>query len=73
MDDSLTALLEHEHHEIDAGIEAFLEGLAQGEVREQDLTRAVDELRRCTGRSRRSVGTSTSRRSPSSPPCEPPG
>ena len=46
MDDSLTALLEHEHHQIDAGIEAFLEGLAQGEVREQDLTRAVDELRR---------------------------
>lgn len=46
MDDSLTALLEHEHHEIDAGIEAFLEGLAQDEIRDQELTRAVDALRR---------------------------
>ncbi len=46
MDDSLTALLVHEHHEIDAGIEAFLEGLAQDESRDQELTRAVGALRR---------------------------
>ena len=46
MDESLTALLEREHHEIDAGIEAFLEGLAQNETRDQELTRSVAALRR---------------------------
>ncbi|MDN5765937.1 MAG: hemerythrin domain-containing protein [Humibacillus sp.] len=46
MDESLTALLEREHHEIDAGIEAFLEGLAQNEVRDHELTRSVEALRR---------------------------
>ncbi|MEO6996601.1 MAG: hemerythrin domain-containing protein, partial [Terracoccus sp.] len=46
MDESLTALLEREHHEIDAGIEAFLEGLAQNEIRDQELTRSVGALRR---------------------------
>lgn len=43
---TLTAALEHEHHEIDAGIEAFLDGLSAGEWRTGDLTRAVDGLRR---------------------------
>ena len=31
MDESLTDMLEREHQEIDAGIEAFLEGLSHGE------------------------------------------
>ena len=43
---ALATLLEHEHHEIDAGIAAILEGLAQDEIRDQELTRAVDALRR---------------------------
>jgi iron-sulfur cluster repair protein YtfE (RIC family) len=43
---SLTEALEHEHHEIDAGIETFLEGISLGEVRTTELTRAVDALRR---------------------------
>lgn len=46
MDKSLSDVLEREHHEIDAGIEAFLEGLSLGETRVQELTRAVDALRR---------------------------
>jgi hemerythrin-like domain-containing protein len=43
---SLTEALEHEHHEIDAGLEAFLEGLSGGEARTDDLTRAIGALRR---------------------------
>jgi len=46
MDKSLSDVLEREHHEIDAGIEAFLAGLSLGETRVQELTRAVDALRR---------------------------
>ena len=46
MDKSLSAVLVHEHHEIDAGIEAFLAGLSLGETRMQELTRAVEALRR---------------------------
>ena len=46
MDEQLSVLLEREHHEIDAGVEAFLEGLSLGETRTEDLTRAVDALRR---------------------------
>ena len=46
MAQSLTEALEHEHHEIDAGIETFLEGLAVGETRTDELTRATDALRR---------------------------
>ncbi|GAB2758398.1 hemerythrin domain-containing protein [Nocardioides pakistanensis] len=46
MDQSLSTLLENEHHEIDSGIEAFLEGLARGETRVSALTRAVGALRR---------------------------
>ena len=46
MDETLTDLLEREHQEIDAGIEAFLEGLSHGETRMPQLTRAVDALRR---------------------------
>jgi hemerythrin-like domain-containing protein len=46
MAQSLTQALEHEHHEIDAGIETFLEGLALGESRAGDLARAIDALRR---------------------------
>ena len=46
MDKSLSAVLVHEHNEIDAGIEAFLEGLSLGETRMQELTRAVEALRR---------------------------
>ena len=45
MDESLSTLLEREHHEIDAGIEAFLAGLLLGEMRVQELTRAVEALR----------------------------
>ena len=46
MDKSLSVVLVHEHHEIDAGIEAFLAGLSLGETRMQELTRAVEALRR---------------------------
>jgi hypothetical protein len=46
MHESLSALLEHEHHEIDAGLEAFLAGLDCGQTRTQDLTHAVEALRR---------------------------
>ena len=45
MDKDLSTVLEQEHHEIDASIEAFLEGLSLGETRIQELTRAVDALR----------------------------
>lgn len=43
---SISALLEDEHHEIDDGIEAFLEGLARGELLLPQLTRAGAALRR---------------------------
>lgn len=43
---SLSALLEQEHHDIDAGIEAFVDGLARGELPTAELGRAVDALRR---------------------------
>ena len=46
MDESPADLLEREHQEIDAGIEAFVEGLSRGEMRMPQLTRAVDALRR---------------------------
>ena len=46
MDKSLSDVLEREHHEIEASIEAFLEGLSLGETRVQELTRAVGALRR---------------------------
>lgn len=46
MNESLSTLLENEHHEIDSGIESFLEGLARGETRMPALTRAVAALRR---------------------------
>jgi regulator of cell morphogenesis and NO signaling len=42
----ISVLLEEEHHEIDDGIAAFLEGLAHDEVRRSELTRASDALRR---------------------------
>lgn len=43
---SIAALLEDEHHEIDDGIETFLEGLARGELQLSQLTRAGAALRR---------------------------
>jgi len=46
MDESLSALLEREHHEIDAGVEAFVAGIPLGEVRADQLNRAADALRR---------------------------
>jgi len=46
VDERLSVLLEREHHEIDAGVEAFLEGLSLGETRTEDLTRAAEALRR---------------------------
>ena len=46
MDESLSDVLEREHHEIDAGIEAFVAGLSLGETRAQELARASEALRR---------------------------
>jgi hemerythrin-like domain-containing protein len=43
---TLSALLEQEHHEIDAGIEAFVRGVDAGAARREDLSRAVAALRR---------------------------
>jgi hemerythrin-like domain-containing protein len=43
---SLTEALEREHQEIDAGVEAFLDGLSAGETRTSELTRAAEALRR---------------------------
>lgn len=43
---TLSALLEQEHHEIDAGVEAFVDGLTRGELPTAELGRAVDALRR---------------------------
>ncbi len=46
MDETLTAVLEREHQEIDAGLESFVEGLDAGELRHEELERAADALRR---------------------------
>ncbi len=43
---TLSALLEQEHHDIDAGIEAFVVGLDRDELRVEDLGRAGAALRR---------------------------
>lgn len=43
---SLSTLLEQEHHDIDAALEAFLEDPSRGTTRHQDLARAVSALRR---------------------------
>ena len=44
--ESLAAVLEHEHHDIDDGIEAFAALLAAGEVDAEPLRRAAAALRR---------------------------
>ncbi|MCK0112654.1 hemerythrin domain-containing protein [Ornithinimicrobium sp. F0845] len=44
--DTLTEALEREHHEIDAGLESFAEGLSAGVVRDDELARAGSALRR---------------------------
>jgi hypothetical protein len=44
--ETLTAALEREHHEIDAGLGAFVDGLDSGELRGAELGRAADALRR---------------------------
>lgn len=44
--ETLHAALEREHHEIDAGIEAFLAPPAGGENRTASLVRAIAALRR---------------------------
>lgn len=44
--EALSAALEREHHEIDAGIEAFIEKLDGGSVQPEPLTAALDALRR---------------------------
>lgn len=43
---TLSAALEREHHEIDAGIEDFTAGVAHGENRAESLTQAITALRR---------------------------
>ena len=43
---TLAAVLEREHREIDEGIAAFTAGLAEGKTDAEPLTRAVDALRR---------------------------
>lgn len=43
---ALAAALEREHHEIDAGVNAFLEARSQGDVDNAPLLRAMDALRR---------------------------
>ncbi|HLR99716.1 hemerythrin domain-containing protein [Mycolicibacillus parakoreensis] len=45
-DTALSAILEREHHEIDAGIERFLAVLADGTVNAAALTTALEALRR---------------------------
>jgi iron-sulfur cluster repair protein YtfE (RIC family) len=45
-DETLSATLEREHHQIDAGIEAFLEQLHGGRVEAEVLTATLDALRR---------------------------
>jgi iron-sulfur cluster repair protein YtfE (RIC family) len=46
MVETLTVALEREHHEIDAGLEAVVAGLAAGEVRGAELERTAKALRR---------------------------
>ncbi len=46
MDQTLTAALEREHQEIDAGLGAFVDGLDNGELRGAAFNRAADALRR---------------------------
>ncbi|WP_353508912.1 hemerythrin domain-containing protein [Intrasporangium sp.] len=46
MQETLTAALEREHQEIDAGLEAFVAGLDSGELRGGELDRAAEALRR---------------------------
>ncbi|HEY0950352.1 hemerythrin domain-containing protein [Nocardioides sp.] len=43
---TVSALLEQEHHDIDAGIEAFLAGLDRDELHLEELARAGAALRR---------------------------
>jgi hypothetical protein len=43
---TLATALEREHREIDAGIEAFLASLADGQPRPEPLVRAMQALRR---------------------------
>lgn len=45
-DTTLTAALEREHHEIDAGLEAFAAGEEAGDPRPGELRRAASALRR---------------------------
>jgi iron-sulfur cluster repair protein YtfE (RIC family) len=45
-EETLSAALEREHHEIDAGIVAFLEKLDGGGVQPEPLTAALEALRR---------------------------
>lgn len=45
-DTTLTAALEREHHEIDAGLEAFADGEEAGAPRPDELARAASALRR---------------------------
>jgi len=45
-DTRLSVLLEQEHHDIDAGLEAFVDGLARDELRVEELARAGAALRR---------------------------
>ena len=46
MQETLTAALEREHQEIDAGLAAFVDGLDSDELRGAELDRAADALRR---------------------------
>lgn len=46
MTETLTDALEREHHEIDAGILAYVDGLGRDESRTDELDRAVQALRR---------------------------
>lgn len=45
-DETLSVVLEREHHEIDRGIEAFIDKLAGGCVQPEPLSAAVEALRR---------------------------
>lgn len=46
MSQTLSAALELEHHEIDGGIESYIESLPDGKNATEPLQRAVDALRR---------------------------
>lgn len=45
-DETLSAALEREHHEIDSGIQAFIEKLDAGSVHSEPLTATLEALRR---------------------------